>query len=168
MITIDYQVECQITRDESLDATESLPSLKQLEEWVTATLAQQTFREDKQTAELSIRVVELTESQNLNHQYRHIDKPTNVLSFPADIPEYIDIPLLGDLVICADIVIQEAKEQNKALMAHWAHMVVHGTLHLIGYDHIDDNDAEVMETLESQILVHLGFPAPYESPVNTA
>lgn len=112
-------------------------------------------------AELSVRIVDNAESQALNLQYRGKDKPTNVLSFPADLPEEVDVPLLGDLVICAPVVASEAAEQHKTLQAHWAHMVVHGTLHLLGYDHIDDADAEEMETIETEILATLNFPPPY-------
>src|SRR5690606_24067449 len=94
--------------------------------------------------------------------YRHQDKPTNVLSFPADIPAELNLPLLGDLVICAPVVEREAMEQRKTLEAHWAHMVVHGTLHLVGYDHITEPEAEEMESLETKILTGMGFPPPYE------
>ena len=85
-----------------------------------------------------------------------------MLSFPADIPEAVGVPLLGDLVVCAPVVEREAQEQGKSLSAHWAHMLVHGTLHLLGFDHIDDDEAEVMETLETQIVTGLGYPAPYQ------
>ncbi|MGH1485197.1 MAG: rRNA maturation RNase YbeY [Cellvibrionaceae bacterium] len=115
----------------------------------------------QQDKEVSIRIVEAEESQQLNHQYRNKNKPTNVLSFPAEFPEGVDIPFLGDLVICADIVEQEAKDQHKEPLAHWAHMVIHGTLHLLGYDHINDKEAEVMEDLETQLLKMLGYPCPY-------
>ncbi|WOX04999.1 rRNA maturation RNase YbeY [Microbulbifer pacificus] len=112
-------------------------------------------------AEISLRIVDEDESQALNSQYRGKDKPTNVLSFPADIPEELGLPLLGDLVICAPVVVLEAEQQHKALSAHWAHMVVHGTLHLLGYDHIEDDEAEIMENLETRILAQLGFDDPY-------
>jgi probable rRNA maturation factor len=84
------------------------------------------------------------------------------LSFPADIPEEVGIPLLGDLVICAPVVEREAQEQQKTVDAHWAHMLVHGSLHLLGYDHIEDDEAELMEALETNIITGLGFSAPYE------
>ena len=126
-------------------------------QWVTAALE---GRRDQ--AELTVRLVDVEESQQLNRQYRGKDKPTNVLSFPADLPEELNLPLLGDLVICAPVVASEAQEQHKAPSAHWAHMVVHGTLHLLGYDHIEDADAEIMETLETRILAGLGIDDPYQ------
>lgn len=113
-------------------------------------------------AELVIRIVDETESAELNGQYRHKAGPTNVLSFPFEVPEGIPNRLLGDLVICAAVVEREAREQGKTLEAHWAHMVVHGVLHLQGYDHISDSDAAVMEAEEIAILKNLGFPNPYE------
>ncbi len=112
-------------------------------------------------AEVTIRIVDETESQQLNFDYREKDKPTNVLSFPFQCPPGIELPLLGDLVICAQVVAREAQEQQKTLQAHWAHMVVHGSLHLLGFDHINDADAEEMEAEEIQILQELGFANPY-------
>lgn len=125
--------------------------------WVNAAL-----RNIKPDAELSIRIVDSEESQTFNREYREKDKPTNVLSFPADIPEFVNIPLIGDLIICAPVVEQEAAEQGKPLDAHWAHMVIHGTLHLMGYDHIEDGEAQEMEALEIRILATLHYPSPYE------
>ena len=141
-------------------ATEAshLPSQTDIEQWARAAL-----QNGDPDAELSVRIVGNEESQTLNAQYRQKDKPTNVLSFPADLPEGVDIPLLGDLVICAPVVEVEAQQQGKTSQAHWAHMVVHGTLHLQGYDHIDDAEAEAMEALETQILCKMGYPAPYEN-----
>ncbi|MGP9832867.1 rRNA maturation RNase YbeY [Marinobacter sp. NSM] len=114
-------------------------------------------------SEVTIRIVGNDESQNLNHQYRGKDKPTNVLSFPFEAPPGITVPLAGDLVICAPVVEKEAQEQHKDSVAHWAHMVVHGMLHLQGYDHIEDNEAEAMEALEVRLLSQLGFANPYEA-----
>ncbi len=133
-----------------------LPSAQDFERWVGAAL---NSRLD--SAELCIRLVDESESAELNLQYRMKSGATNVLSFPADLPVELDIPLLGDLVICAPVVEREANEQGKACEAHWAHMVVHGTLHLIGYDHINDHDAEHMEALEVDILNTLHYPNPY-------
>lgn len=134
----------------------SIPSEEDIEFWVSTALP-----ESKQEAEICVRIVERDESQNLNNQYRSKDKPTNVLSFPSEIPPEIDIPLLGDLVVCAAIVEQEAVEQSKSVESHWAHLVIHGTLHLIGYDHIEDSDADAMETLETKLMLGLGYPPPY-------
>ena len=97
----------------------------------------------------------------LNHDYRGKTGPTNVLSFPAGLPEDLGLPLLGDIVICTPIVRQEAADQGKPAQAHWAHMTVHGTLHLLGYDHIEDEDARIMESMETAILASLHFPCPY-------
>lgn len=114
-------------------------------------------------SEVTIRIVGALESQELNHEYRGKDKPTNVLSFPFEPPAGITVPLAGDLVICAPVVEKEAGEQHKTVEAHWAHMVVHGMLHLQGYDHIEDEDAEVMEGLEIRLLKQLGYDNPYEA-----
>lgn len=138
----------------------NLPSDDDLARWATAAVG-----DHRPEAEISLRIVDEDESRALNSQYRGKDSSTNVLSFPADLPEEIaeelDLPLLGDLVICAQVVALEAEQQHKALSAHWAHMVVHGTLHLLGYDHIEDDDAEIMENLETRILAQLGFNDPY-------
>jgi probable rRNA maturation factor len=122
------------------------------------------LEERRDAGELVIRVVDEFESQALNRQYRGIDKPTNVLSFPFEAPPHIPSSHIGDLVICAPVVEREAAEQRKPLEAHWAHMVVHGVLHLLGYDHETDEDAATMEGLEIAILGRLGFPNPYEAP----
>ncbi|MEX2476477.1 rRNA maturation RNase YbeY [Marinobacter sp.] len=114
-------------------------------------------------SEVTIRIVDTNEGAELNGQYRGKNGPTNVLSFPFEAPAGITVPLAGDLVICAPVIEKEAEDQHKALEAHWAHMVVHGMLHLQGYDHIEDNDAGVMEALEARLLEQLGFGNPYES-----
>ncbi|UFH49766.1 rRNA maturation RNase YbeY [Pseudomonas sp. KNUC1026] len=120
------------------------------------------LRQRSGDSELTIRLVDEVEGRELNHTYRHKDYATNVLSFPADVPdELLDIPLLGDLVICTPVVEREAQEQGKASEAHWAHMVIHGCLHLLGYDHIEDDEAEEMEALERELLAELGHPNPY-------
>ncbi|MBS1213154.1 MAG: metal-dependent hydrolase [Proteobacteria bacterium] len=113
-------------------------------------------------AEIVIRVVDEAESADLNEHYRHKVGPTNVLSFPFEAPPGVETPILGDLVICAPVVEREAREQEKALAAHWAHMVVHGVLHLQGYDHVEENEALIMEAEEIAILRRLGFTNPYE------
>ena len=112
-------------------------------------------------AELTIRVVDEAESAELNQAYRHKQGPTNVLSFPFEAPPGVELPLLGDIVICAPVVAREAAEQGKAPAAHWAHMTVHGCLHLLGYDHIEIGEAEAMESLERDALSALGYPDPY-------
>ena len=140
-----------------------LPSEAQFRQWCELALRQRTA-----DSELTIRLVDEAEGQELNRTWRHKDYPTNVLSFPADVPdEMLDIPLLGDLVICVPVVEREAAEQGKALEAHWAHLVIHGCLHLLGYDHIEEDEALEMEELERQLLAELGHPDPYaddESP----
>lgn len=137
-----------------------LPDEAALQQWVDATLAA-VLAVTEAPRELTVRMVDKEESRMLNAQYRQKDKPTNVLSFPSDLPPELDIPLLGDLIICAPVVEEEAREQNKSLDAHWAHMVIHGTLHLLGYDHIEDSDAAVMEGLEVDILASLNYTNPY-------
>ncbi|GIU16574.1 endoribonuclease YbeY [Shewanella sp. c952] len=134
-----------------------LPSTQEMELWVKTAL-----RDSMEQAELTIRIVDVAESEMLNSTYRGKDKPTNVLSFPFEAPPGIELPLLGDLVVCAAVVKQEAIDQNKPLNAHWAHMVVHGCLHLLGYDHIEDIEAEEMESIETQLIESLGYNNPYQ------
>ncbi len=123
---------------------------------------QAALAQRSEPSELTIRLVDEPEGRELNRDYRGKDYATNVLSFPAEIPEgLLDIPLLGDLVICVPVVAREAAEQGKALEAHWAHLVIHGCLHLLGYDHLEDEEAEEMEDLERQLLASLGYPDPY-------
>lgn len=145
-------VDIQIATD-----TEYIPTGADLRCWVSACLPR-----DRLDSELTVRIVAPQESQTLNARYRDQTKPTNILSFPADIPPELKIAFLGDLVVCAAIVESEAMAQGKTLKAHWAHMIVHGTLHLLGYDHVEDGEAVEMESLETQILNGLGFPAPYD------
>ncbi len=138
-------------------AAGDLPGEAQLRQWCELALRQRTA-----PSELTIRIVDEAEGRELNHTWRGKDYATNVLSFPAEIPDgLLDIPLLGDLVICAPVVAREAAEQGKRAEAHWAHLVIHGCLHLLGYDHIDDAEAEEMEALERQLLAELGYPDPY-------
>lgn len=147
---IDLQLAC--------DETE-VPSLELFQRWTDIALTSVTNQE----FELTIRLVNIDESQQLNSQYRQKDKPTNVLSFPFEVPDGIELNLLGDLVVCVQVVEQEAKEQHKRLFDHWAHMIIHGCLHLLGYDHINDADADEMEALEIKILADLSINNPYES-----
>lgn len=152
-IHIDLQIET---------VNQQLPSIKELTLW--ANIAHQSKECE---ADVTVRIVDIEESAELNQTYRGKEGPTNVLSFPFEAPPGIDIHLLGDLplgdlVVCAPVVEREAAEQNKELIAHWAHMVVHGVLHLQGYDHIKDEEALVMERLETEIIMELDFPAPYQ------
>ena len=135
-----------------------LPTAEQIEQWATAAVQPQSDE-----VEMTVRIVDEAESHALNLNYRGKDRPTNVLSFPFECPDEVELPLLGDLVICRQVVEREAQEQDKPVMAHWAHMVVHGSLHLLGYDHIEDDEAEEMESLETQIMTGLGFADPYLS-----
>ena len=141
------------------DSDLEIPSEADFIKWIRAALSLIDYAEDE--AEIALRCVSTEESQQFNAQYRGKDKPTNVLSFPADIPDFIPSNLLGDLIICSQVVAQEADEQQKTPEAHWAHMVVHGTLHLLGYDHIEEQEAEEMESIETKILQKLGFNDPY-------
>lgn len=137
-----------------------VPAATSFRKWAGAAL-QGRIRE----ADLAIRIVDIGEARALNRHYRGKDYATNVLSFPAELPEGLPedfhMPLLGDLVICAPVVAQEAREQGKAPLAHYAHLTVHGILHLLGCDHEDEREAEAMEMLEREILDSLGFSDPY-------
>jgi probable rRNA maturation factor len=135
-----------------------VPSAASFRQWVNAALAGAKRRRQ---AELSIRIVDAAEGRELNRDYRGKDYATNVLSFPAELPPGVQLPLIGDLAICAPVVAREAAEQGKPPRHHWAHMTVHGVLHLLGYDHIVDAEAEAMEALETRILTRLGIPDPY-------
>ena len=149
-------VDRQVTSEAS-----DLPEADDLERWVDAVLAHYPERAE---SELTIRLVDADESQTLNRDYRGKDAPTNVLSFPFEAPPGLELPLLGDLVICHPVVVREAREQDKSLIDHYAHMVVHGTLHLLGHDHIEDEEADLMEGLERSILAGLGIDDPYAPP----
>lgn len=140
-----------------------LPTKAKLQLWAeTALLAQQA------SGSLTIRLVDEAESQCLNRDYRGKDYPTNVLSFPFAAPPGMPQLHLGDLVICVPVMVREAAEQGKTLEAHWAHLVIHGCLHLLGFDHIDDADAEEMEALERDLLAQLGFADPYRDATTAA
>jgi|SRR5690554_5214788 len=132
------------------------PDSAQFQNWLN-----QVAKKLNITGEVCIKIVDNTESQGLNNTYRQKDKPTNVLSFPSDIPDFVESTHLGDLAICASIVEQEAKEQNKNINDHWAHLTIHGCLHLLGYDHTEDNEAEIMEALETELLAVLEIRNPY-------
>ncbi len=137
-------------------SSEDAPDEQSIKRWVSAAVGSKIG-----DTELSIRIVDELEGKTLNETYRGACGPTNVLSFSfdAEIPE--PLPLIGDIVICAPVVAREAKQQNKDLKAHWAHMIIHGVLHLLGHDHQNDSEAATMETLETDIMLDLGFPPPY-------
>jgi probable rRNA maturation factor len=155
---MELYVDLQVASEEQ----QSLPELIQLESWVTAAITA-VSTPLPEMSELTVRIVDAEESQALNHQYRGKDKPTNVLSFPFQNPPGITLPLLGDLIICKSVVEKEAIEQHKLLISHWAHMVIHGTLHLLGYDHIEPEEAETMERIEADLMIELGYNDPYFS-----
>lgn len=129
-----------------------------LSHWATRAIETQT-----DCAEITLRLVNRDEVTQLNHLYRKQNKATNVLAFPSNIPDHIteDVPFLGDVIICPAVLHDESITLNKPLIAHWALIVVHGVLHLLGYDHINDDDATVMQTLEIKLLAELGFDNPY-------
>jgi len=135
----------------------NLPSIEKMTQWLSAAL-----ETEKEIAEVTVRIVEEAESHQLDLQYRGKDRPTNVLTFPFEMPPEVQLHLLGDLVICKTVVEREAKEQGKPLEAHWAHMLIHGGLHLLGYDHIKDDEALIMESLETKLMLSLGFADPYQ------
>ena len=135
-----------------------IPAAMSFRKWVAAALANR-IRE----ADLAIRIVGTKEGRALNRHYRGKDYATNVLSFPAELPKDVKMPLLGDLVLCAPVVAREAKEQKKPLAAHYAHLTVHGVLHLLGWDHDDEREAECMEQLEREILATMGIADPYSA-----
>jgi probable rRNA maturation factor len=137
---------------------DGLPDEEQFRRWVEAAVGRR-----RATAEVSLRIVDAAEGQALNLQYRHRDYATNVLSFPADLPPGLGIPLLGDVVLCAPVIAREADAQRKAPLEHWAHLTVHGTLHLLGHDHETPAEARDMEALEIQVLESMGIPDPYQA-----
>ena len=148
-VILDLQLACS--------SFDGLPTEADFQRWLDAAVL--PFQEE---AEVTIRLVDEAESNQLNLTYRGKDKPTNVLSFPFECPPDVELSLLGDLIICRQVVEQEAQEQGKPLFAHWAHMVVHGSLHLLGYDHIEDEEAEEMEALEVEFMQALGYDNPYQ------
>lgn len=137
-----------------------VPSALMLKHWAKTVLSKH-----RDAGELVLRLVDSAEMSGLNAQYRHKQGPTNVLSFPLVVPSDISLlcPLLGDIVLCIDVINQEAQEKNVTQKAHWAHMVVHGICHLLGHDHQTDHEAQKMEALETKMMALLGFPSPYET-----
>ena len=146
-----FQLDLQVATE-----GEGLPAPEQVSTWIRAVLS-----ERMEQAEVTIRIVGESEAAALNRRYRGRRGPTNVLAFPFEAAVRLEVPLLGDIVICAPVVQREAEEQRKDAQAHWAHMVVHGTLHLLGYDHHTPLQAHQMESLEQTVLATLGFPNPY-------
>ena len=161
-VRVDVQVACE---------SAGLPTAAQITGWASAALGR-----CEHGAELTVRLVGEREGRILNREYRRRDEPTNVLSFPFEPPPGAELDLLGDVVICAPVVSREAAEQHKEADVHWAHMVVHGCLHLLGHDHQRDEDARVMESEERRIMRRLGLADPYapspsarsDSPVTNA
>ena len=135
-----------------------LPASASFRRWAEAALRGARRRK---SVELAIRIVDADEGRTLNRDYRGKDYATNVLSFPAELPPGVDLPLIGDLAICAPVVLREAAEQGKRSRDHWAHLTIHGVLHLLGYDHLEEAEAEAMEALETRILAGLGIADPY-------
>ena len=141
---------------QSASTSEDAPDEQSIKRWVGAVIDS-----NQGDTELSVRIVDEPEGKLLNETYRGASGATNVLSFPFENQTPEALPLIGDIVVCAPIVQREAKQQNKDLNAHWAHMIIHGVLHLLGYDHQNDSEAAVMEGLETEIMQKLGFPPPY-------
>lgn len=162
------QMDVQLA-DDLPESIEEPPPRSQLIAWAQAAWQGEPEAEPV----LSLRIVSEAESQHLNNDYRGKNKPTNVLSFPMQMDEVFvggdesqpDFHMLGDLAVCARVVANEAKEQHKTLEEHWAHMIVHGMLHLQGYDHLEDDEAEQMEQLEINIMQKLGFANPYRTTI---
>lgn len=151
-MTMGYKVHLQ-----NASKTKNIPNKRQFNLWVNAALVSQIT-----DAELAIRIVTEEESAQLNQQYRGKTGPTNVLSFPLKKHPGMHVHHLGDLVICASLVEQEAQQQHKTVIAHWAHLVIHGILHLLGHDHVHDDEAQQMEKLEITLLNALGYANPYQ------
>lgn len=143
--------------DLQIASTMPTPSIADIEPWIHASLSS-TIKQ----AEITIRIVDEAESAQLNQTYRHKHGATNILSFNYDPLPESGCDLLGDLVICAPVVAREAQMQKKSLQAHWVHLIVHGSLHLQGYDHVKPDDAKIMEHKEIQVLAALGYSNPYE------
>jgi probable rRNA maturation factor len=141
---------------QTIFASAEQPTEAQIQLWVDTALA-----DINHDTEIVVRIVDEQESAELNEQYRHKQGPTNILSFPVEIPDGIDLDLLGDLVVCAPVLAQEAAQQDKPIAHHWAHIIIHGVLHLLGYDHLDDEQAEDMESKEIALLHQLNIPNPY-------
>ena len=152
-----FKIDIQHAMSKSIPISE-----QQIVDWAELTLNHQNLN----CAELTIRIVDAQEMSELNGQYRKKDGPTNVLSFPCELPRDIillmDYPLLGDIIICPDVLLKEALEQGKILESHWAHIIIHGILHLLGFDHIQPDEEKIMQSIEIEILQQLKIANPYE------
>jgi len=136
----------------------TLPTKPQFKKWVSLAL-----RNRRINAEVTLRITDENEIQRLNQQFRDKNKTTNVLSFPHEPFEHeTESDYLGDIVLCAPVIEQEATEQKKDQIAHWAHLTIHGVLHLLDYDHETDEDAEIMEQIETDLLMELNYDNPYD------
>lgn len=162
-MTYDLNVMVDVA-DDLVDDLADIPAEKQFQTWVDATLTHIGYTSIADSpVEISIRIVSETEMVSLNGHYRNKSYPTNVLSFPAELPEDVPLNILGDMVVCAAVIQQEALAQHKTIAAHWLHMTVHSVLHLLGYDHIQDEEAEQMEALEVSVLQQFGIANPYQA-----
>lgn len=152
---MSYHIDLQLANTEPAPFDENL-----IIQW-----AQLPLLEHMPSAELTLRLVDKEEIKQLNHVYRKQDKATNVLAFPSTIPDNIELeyPLLGDVIVCPAVLSEESVEQGRSLEAHWAHIVIHGVLHLLGYDHIEESDTKIMQELEIKLLAKLGFANPYQT-----
>ncbi|MEE9141362.1 MAG: rRNA maturation RNase YbeY [Gammaproteobacteria bacterium] len=150
-MSIDVEVQFAVDAD-------GLPKPEEFVRWIEAALDGK-----REEAEVAVRIVAADESRWLNASYRGKDRPTNVLSFPVGLPDDVEVPLLGDVILCAQVAREEAAARGKPLTAHLAHLTVHGVLHLLGYDHLENGQAETMEALEVAILRRLGYPDPYDT-----
>lgn len=153
MPDLELKIKLELINEQNLTA----PDSNQFQMWLSRVAEKLNI-----SGEVCIKIVDETESQQLNHTYRGKEQPTNVLSFPSDVPDFVASTHLGDLAICATVVEQEATAQHKLLEHHWAHMSIHGFLHLLGYDHIEEGEADEMEALEVELLQGLGIEDPYE------
>lgn len=156
---IVLDLDWHVAEDVDTELLNTIPDSTLVSNWLNTALANIQHND---SVEVGIRVIGSDESHRLNQQYRNQAKATNVLSFESELPDYIPSNFIGDLAICASIVVEEALTQNKSINDHWAHLCIHGLLHLLGYDHINENDADIMESAEIKILAQLGIDDPYQ------
>ena len=155
-------MQIELDLQNTIDSNQ-IPAFEKMQSWIHAVLEKVDCNFER--PEITVRIVSCEECQQLNSDYRGKDKPTNVLSFPFEAPEMIPAEelgeFLGDLVICEQVLQREAEQQNKSIDSHWAHLIIHGILHLLGFDHIEEQDANRMEALEVELMKELGFEDPY-------